>query len=748
MQKGSQGVQKGLQSVWQIMRVLLALGILAGVIGAGKRASVESRNKFVEIGLEYEEVSRLAQVSQQPIADVLQKFKAQGVTSIIVSEDLLASLEPTEQAHATRITPPHGLAYTYVRLDTIETLTRISESLAARNIPMTPIAQSAQAGGVIFDVPSSLTAPDVSGDSAAIQPRRRAPANSGIGVSPLPILSNQAFAVNYEYQNLRSLGLGLSRDTVRRIQDAHLQIVGRIGNFPGVTPDSAENVLKRLHAQGVKLVIFNGDEALGHLGIEKTVASMFRNSADVKPEDLKPQSIAPVGETKPGETAPEPLKPPTGLVYGAVEMGKQKGDETIISALHGDVIRVHAIQTTEMAQLERGEIVDRFVRAARERNIRFCYVRLLPLAGGSAPDDSTLQKDLNFVQDIARGIAHGNTLLGGGYQLAPAFRYGETGGSLTLRVLCLLLGSGTGAGIVWMLRELCPLLPTRQRLLLYGLCGLCGLLAALGGETGRKFVALFAGIAFPTVACLRAFPRESEPPAPFINPWRVCLSRAAASLATASAITGIGILHVIGLLATRPFMLRANQFLGIKAQHAVPLLAVAFVALIGGMGSPGENWKGWKRRVDLRLRQIADEPARFGLLLIGLVALVVFLLIVARTGNDSGVGASGGEMKLRTLMDHMFPVRPRTKEFLLGHPAFVLAIAWWWRGRRKLAVPAFVVGSIGQASLLNTFCHIHTPLIISLWHGVLGLVLGVGLGAGLFLLGERLLPKVEVEEEE
>ena len=131
-----------------------------------------------------------------------------------------------------------------------------------------------------------------------------------------------------------------------------------------------------------------------------------------------------------------------------------------------------------------------------------------------------------------------------------------------------------------------------------------------------------------------------------------------------------------------------------------------------------------------------DEPARFGLLLIGLIALAAFLLIVARTGNDSGVGASGPEMKLRALMDHIFPARPRTKEFLLGHPAFVLAIAWWWRGRRRLAIPAFVVGSIGQASLLNTFCHIHTPLIISLWHGIGGLVLGVGVGVGLFLLGE------------
>lgn len=731
-------MQKGSPGVWQVMLVLLALGTLAGLVGAGKRAGVEAHNKRVEIGLEYEEVSRLAQVSQQPIEVVLQKFKEQGVTSIIVSEDLLASLEPTEQAHAERLTQRDGSYLTYVRIDTPATLTRVKQALIARNIPLLYMPQNTPFNGsTIFGLPLAYAMLDP-GPSATPPPVEK-------NARPKPI-STAAFAVNYEYLNLRSLGLGLSPDTVGKIKKAHLQVVGRIGNFPGVTPDSAENVLKRLRDQGVKLVIFNGDEALGHLGLETVVASMFRNPADVKPE-----TAVPIVEAKPGESTPEPMKPPTGLVYGAVEFGKQKGDETIISALHGDVIRVHAIQTTEMGQLERSEIVDRFVRAARERNIRFCYVRLLPLAGGSGQEETTLQKDLNFVGDIARGIAHGNSLLGGGYQLAPAIRYGETGGSLTLHLLFLLLGLGTGAGIVWMLRELCPQLcplpPRKQRLLLLGLPLLCALLAAFGGETGRKFVALFAGIAFPTAACLHTFPREEDRATSFVSNTRACLRRAAIAIGTASAITGVGILYVIGLLATRPFMLRANQFLGIKAQHAVPLLVVAFVALIGGMGQPGETWNGWKRRAEIHLRRIADEPARFGLLVIGLVALVVFLLIVARTGNDSGVGASGPEMKLRNLMDHIFPVRPRTKEFLVGHPAFILAIAWWWRGRRKLAIPAFVVGSIGQASLLNTFCHIHTPLIISLWHGVLGLLLGIGMGAGLFLLGEWVLPKVAVEEQ-
>jgi hypothetical protein len=37
---------------------------------------------------------------------------------------------------------------------------------------------------------------------------------------------------------------------------------------------------------------------------------------------------------------------------------------------------------------------------------------------------------------------------------------------------------------------------------------------------------------------------------------------------------------------------------------------------------------------------------------------------------------------------------------------------------------------IGQLSILNTFSHIHTPLLVSMWRTLLGLVLGFALGWG------------------
>jgi hypothetical protein len=211
-------------------------------------------------------------------------------------------------------------------------------------------------------------------------------------------------------------------------------------------------------------------------------------------------------------------------------------------------------------------------------------------------------------------------------------------------------------------------------------------------------------------------------------------------IVVASLITAAGIAQVVGLLSMRTFMLKANQFLGIKAAHAIPILIIGGAAIFG---LPRLNGTWRKELLALKERAAAffGEPMRVGQLLLALTALAVLLMIVARTGNEPGVGVSGVELKFRSLLDRALPVRPRTKEFLLGHPAFIMGLAFWLRGRRKIALPLFVVGVIGQVSILNTFCHIHTPLVLSLIRDLTGLVVGTVIGLALFWILERILPE-------
>jgi hypothetical protein len=505
-----------------------------------------------------------------------------------------------------------------------------------------------------------------------------------------------------------------------------MRIAGRISNFPGVTAKTAKDALVELGTTGgASTVIFNGEEVLGWRGLEPDVARIIGGGM------MAPMAIT-SGQDLPISGMPE---------YGAVEFGKQKGDEKLQTKLEGQYIRVHSIQAAEMGQMSEDEAADRFIRAAKERNIRFCYVRLPFLAG-----DDPVGANVQFLNKIARGMAQGATATGGGLRFGAARRFDDTGLTEHLKWLFGIIALGAAAGTVWMFCSLAPIARSRQILLVIALGALCAGAAVFLGETGRKLVAFLAGIVFPTVACLLTYPGRSPGKAGAAMPSELqaspgLLSPAASLLAAfrtlciASLITSLGIIQVVGLLASRPFMMRANQFLGIKAQHAVPLLIIAFVAIAGGV-IDGDTWESLLSRSKTRLRDAMAEPARFGALALGIIAIAALILVVARTGNDAGVGVSSVELSLRNYMDRILPVRPRTKEFLVGHPAFVLALAWWWRGRRRLAIPAFVVGSLGQVSLLNTFCHIHTPLVISVWRDGLGLLFGALIGSAIFLAVE------------
>ena len=698
-------MQRKLRGVALAIALLIGTGAAAGLWGAKLRYHVEARNRRVEIGVEWPEVSLLAQMSQQPIQRVLKQFQEQNVDSLIIPEDTLGTLELAGAARPVRVTARDGRFGTRVTVDSDVTFRRIHAALKSRGIAI-KTAEAADPfpaqGATLFILPAN----PATGQPAA----------------------QEYAAVGYTY--LRPLGMGLPPDAVAAAQEAHLRIAGRISNFPGVRESSSSAALRDLKAQGASLVIFSGDDALGYRGLEKEVADMLRDPRQPKP--------------------PTDLLEPTGLIFGEVEFTKQKGDEKIASALHGDYVRVHSIQGAEVGQLEEDDAIERYCKAARERNIRFCYVRLWTQAGSDP-----VGENVEFLSKISDGMEKGNEWTGGGMTFGAARQFEETTAPEQLKYLKLLFGVmalGAAAGAVWVLRLLAPVSERASRGLLVTLGLVCFALAAVGGETGRKLVALLAGIVFPTAACLLTFPRSASSEggereergaglsrAAALRP-RLCLRRAIRSLMFASSVTALGIALVVGLLATRPFMVRANQFLGIKAQHAVPLVLIALVMLTGGAASRGETWERYGNRLKVRFRAILAEPARFGLLIGAGVALFAFMVIVERTGNDSSVGASGGELKIRAALETLLVARPRTKD-LVGHPAFLLAIAWAWRGRRRLALPAFLAGCIGQVSLLNTFCHIHTPLIISLWRDGLGLLIGVLSGSLLFLLLELILPE-------
>jgi hypothetical protein len=198
-------------------------------------------------------------------------------------------------------------------------------------------------------------------------------------------------------------------------------------------------------------------------------------------------------------------------------------------------------------------------------------------------------------------------------------------------------------------------------------------------------------------------------------------------------------LVVAALLATPSFALGFTVYRGVKASLLIPL-AVALFALYRGD----------------ELRRILDEPVTVGRLMLGAVVLGAVAYFVLRSGHGTLADASGLELSVRGRLETALGIRPRFKEFLIGHPCLWLGFYLRWRlghgdlylpmGKGLLpqalrflfhdARPFLLAGLIGPLSIINTFCHAHTPLWVSMVRTIHGVWLGALIGlSAVALLG-------------
>lgn len=494
-------------------------------------------------------------------------------------------------------------------------------------------------------------------------------------------------AVKAKPEYVFTLPVGLPSDAVDEVRQARMPVVARLVNHPGVRKADVEKIAAELQQTGVKTVIFSADQVLGFRGSVNDSADAFKDH---------------------------------GLTFGSIEFSKQKGDDKFALRMLPDVVRVHSVSVAEMGTLDRASAVERFVRAAKERNIRIAYVRMFDL-GAADP----LRENQEYISDIVRGLR------ADGFEIRPAHPFQAPAPPLAARAL---IGFGVAAGVMLLMLSLVKL-PARTVWPAFVLIAiiLAGM-AAPGVDIGLKLVALLAAIVFPTVAVLYA--ASGSPDAPLSRPLKSFLPASIVRFVGALAISFAGGLMVAALLSKPAFMLHVDQFAGVKLAHIAPILLIA-VAFSAGIAWRPDIWAEQKSRAEQGLRKLGSQPILMWQTIVALVLLVMIALLLARSGNDSGVGVSQTELRFRAILDTLLFVRPRTKEFLLGHPAMLIGIAMALGGRRNWAPLFLLVGLFGEISLVNTFCHIHTQISVSILRSAIGAALGLIIGIVLLLIFSR-----------
>ncbi len=373
------------------------------------------------------------------------------------------------------------------------------------------------------------------------------------------------------------------------------------------------------------------------------------------------------------------------IYYLSPEFAKIAGEATMLAAHPDNDIRLHSIQAQEIDKMTPGGVAERFAKAFSERNMRVLLLRPVDVKGGT----SGQQLDATF--DLIRKAVekeHGKITLPKPFE--------EPGVS---RVLFAIIGLGVGMATTGICLEL-----VRKQSLLWAIIG--GILLALGAytETGRGYVGIIAGVVWPCIAVWFWSQNRS---------WNHIKS-----MAVMSGITMVGGLCIAGLLNGLPYLVKADAFSGVKIVLFVPIIMLTIWL--------ADKEYGWKK--------LMANPLTAGSLITGLSCLTLVAFMLSRTGNDSPAGVSGFELQLRSLLENFLVVRPRTKEFLIGHPAMLVGIYLAAREAKKkislspLTITLLGVGLIGQTSMVNTMCHLHTPLSISLTRILIGWIIGIVLG--------------------
>lgn len=486
-------------------------------------------------------------------------------------------------------------------------------------------------------------------------------------------------------------GAGYPRGAIEAARRAGVQIVARPMAEGVRTPAAVQKVLEHAADIGAEAIVFSGDNVVGFPGMIATTARVMQAQ---------------------------------GLTFGMIEMSPQRGADELASRLHYQVVRIHSITAEEMAVYPVERAVERFVRAARERGVRLLYLRMRPTADLGLVDANSMY--LAHVREGLRGL--GLTL--GAPEPAEPFS--------TPPWRLAIVRLGVCGGLLWLLQALFGL-PGRWYWTIAALtvaAGTGGMFAATDLE--RVIAALAAAIIFPILA-VGWTARGLAAGAEGRQSLGAALGRLLGTFFAVSIVTALGGLLIVGLLGDSAYLVKVAQFRGVKLAHVLPVLVVALLWLARSMDAyrektgdvgpdmvdyhTGDTVPEWPA-LRAGLRQAARGLVAYWHVAAAFAALAVLAMLVLRTGNEATGAILPGEMQLRAALDRLLGVRPRTKEVFLGHPIMLLAMLLAIRRVRPGVWILFAVGTIGQVSLLNSFCHIHTPLLLTLLRVFNGLWLG------------------------
>ena len=662
---------------WLILVIII--GLAAALAISFQRHAVEQANRQVDMAIDYEGLQELAEREGLPEAEVLKQAKDAGITSLAVYETTFKKLNANGKA---------------VAIAGSQILANYHSGALTDPVWRQLVADGKIQGDAVYVVGhDAQTWKELKEDL----PRRLGENR----VQLYTVGSEEVMAVKAHYESFLKMNIGMPTDEMKAVNDAGFYVMARPSDYEECSKEDVQAVFKRLDGVKVSEVVFSGSQSLG-----------APKSLQTTIDELKDRQLT------------------LGLIEATTQLQfyKQDGMEEIAKGLGYDKIaRLYSIPKDEQPKLKIDAAVERWSNTDEERNIR---IDLMRIYDKPSPNMSLMATNMKYFQDTHdKLVAHG-------YTIGPASTFASFYPSKLLRAVIM---AGVAAAGVLYLSLVIPRLNARPKyqyvlFLLFALLAVVPVLMGNGTKI-RAVAALASANVFPALALIWQLDRVRA----FRDKAKVSLPRIIITAALALFVTGalsyIGAAYLSGSLADTEYLLEFQIFRGIKLTFILPLILVgiAFLQRFDIFDGRMDDTDG----VLNQLSKIMDMPVKIKTLVVMFLVLIAGVVFVARSGHTSGMPVSNLELRFRAFLEQAFYARPRTKELLIGHPAFMLAAMAFWRKWPTMVLFALVlIATIGQGSMVETFAHMRTPVYMSFMRGIGGIVLGAAIGAVAMVLIE------------
>lgn len=487
-----------------------------------------------------------------------------------------------------------------------------------------------------------------------------------------------------EEADLLGLGLGISAEKASRLRNLGFSLILRYRNSPRLTDAIIRHKLHDMATiQGAHTLIFEGASVLGYPAQMPLVTrKIFANDYQI----------------------------------GMIEFMDQLGMPQLAAQYPRQVLRVFSVNESDMATITLPRAVNKYVRAARERGAKILFLHsMMKLDHG----EDVIDYNIRYIDQVSK------RLMKSGYHIRPIQSLTKLNRITIRKWELLILSLGVLSILMLVLKRFYRVPNTWLAgsflafIVSYYLFYLLGLMAFW-----RTCIAVCAAVVFPSAAVVFNFPTERE--------MRLVTHRFSNGIMYLLKITGMslaGALFVVSIMASPIYVLGIDQFFGVKLSFILPLLLIGLFFYLRPHRISS---------IFYVFRRLFYAPIRTASLLAGLFCLAFVIVYLLRSGNYLVMHVPVLESDMREFLENLFFIRPRTKEILIGYPFLFMAYYYADRGISRKWLWFFqVIGSVALISLINSFCHFHTPLLVSFYRSVLGLLLGIGVGY-LYIVGFKL----------